>query len=182
MFERWFSAYCLALRTWWLTSRFLTYQSPLRLLSLFEICEQQAHCRNRARIAVGDTVRLVDVERAYQYRMTLVSSRKGQPMTGMLAVDSYLGSRLLGRAKNDALEVEIFNQRRCFVITEIVHQSATTSSENAVWLSVVPINRGEVMSKKEKKQPQLSLKEKRKLKQEKAAEKGVVKARKSSRK
>lgn len=38
------------------------------------------------------------------------------------------------------------------------------------------------MSKKEKKQPQLSLKEKRKLKQEKAAEKGVVKARKSSRK
>ena len=63
MFERWFSAYCLALRTWWLTSRFLTYQSPLRLLSLFETCEQQAHCRNRARIAVGDTVRLVDVER-----------------------------------------------------------------------------------------------------------------------
>ncbi|EMQ4279663.1 GreA/GreB family elongation factor [Vibrio alginolyticus] len=123
MFERWFSAYCLALRTWWLTSRFLTYQSPLRLLSLFETCEQQAHCRNRTRIAVGDTVRLVDVERAYQYRMTLVSSRKGQPMTGMLAVDSYLGSRLLGRAKNDALEVEIFNQRRCFVITEIVHQS-----------------------------------------------------------
>jgi hypothetical protein len=46
----------------------------------------------------------------------------------------------------------------------------------------VPINRGEVISKKEKKQPQLSLKEKRKLKQEKAAEKGVVKARKSSRK
>ncbi|PWF68224.1 hypothetical protein CBX98_22450 [Vibrio sp. T9] len=38
------------------------------------------------------------------------------------------------------------------------------------------------MSKKDKKQPQLSLKEKRKLKQENAAEKSVVKARKSSRK
>ncbi len=38
------------------------------------------------------------------------------------------------------------------------------------------------MSKKNKKQPQLSLKEKRKLKQEKAAENGVVKARKPSRK
>ena len=37
------------------------------------------------------------------------------------------------------------------------------------------------MSKKDKKQPQLSLKEKRKLKQEKAAEKCVVNARKSSR-
>ncbi|GAA5648167.1 hypothetical protein Vpro01_03974 [Vibrio proteolyticus] len=38
------------------------------------------------------------------------------------------------------------------------------------------------MSKQEKKQPQLSLKEKRKLKQEKAAEQSVIKARKSSRK
>ena len=38
------------------------------------------------------------------------------------------------------------------------------------------------MSKKDKKQPQLSRKEKRKLKQEKAAENGVVKARKPSRK
>ncbi len=38
------------------------------------------------------------------------------------------------------------------------------------------------MSKKDKKQPQLSLKEKRKLKKDKAAEQGVVKARKPSRK
>ncbi|TOE72778.1 hypothetical protein CGJ36_20895 [Vibrio parahaemolyticus] len=38
------------------------------------------------------------------------------------------------------------------------------------------------MSKKDKKQPQLSLKEKRKLKQEKAVEQGMVKARKPSRK
>lgn len=38
------------------------------------------------------------------------------------------------------------------------------------------------MSKKDKKQPQLSLKEKRKLKKEKAAEQGMVKARKPSRK
>ncbi|TOG28650.1 hypothetical protein CGJ04_21275 [Vibrio parahaemolyticus] len=38
------------------------------------------------------------------------------------------------------------------------------------------------MSKKDKKQPQLSLKEKRKLKQEKAAKQGMVKARKPSRK
>ncbi|TOH55926.1 hypothetical protein CGI77_21645 [Vibrio parahaemolyticus] len=83
MFERWFTAYCLALRTWWLTSRFLTYQ----------------------------------------YRMTLVDSRKSQPLAGMLAVDSYLGSRLLGRSQDEVLELEIFNQRRCFVITEIIHQS-----------------------------------------------------------
>ncbi len=38
------------------------------------------------------------------------------------------------------------------------------------------------MSKKDKKQPQLSLKEKRKLKQAKSAEQGMVKARKPSRK
>ncbi|EIO4083573.1 TPA: GreA/GreB family elongation factor [Vibrio parahaemolyticus] len=123
MFERWFTAYCLALRTWWLTSRFLTYQSPLRLLSLFEAYEQQTQCRNLARIAIGDTVRLVDLDRSYQYRMTLVDSRKSQPLAGMLAVDSYLGSRLLGRSQDEVLELEIFNQRRCFVITEIIHQS-----------------------------------------------------------
>ncbi|OOX32714.1 hypothetical protein BJL83_15760, partial [Vibrio parahaemolyticus] len=115
MFERWFTAYCLALRTWWLTSRFLTYQSPLRLLSLFEAYEQQTQCRNLARIAIGDTVRLVDLDRSYQYRMTLVDSRKSQPLAGMLAVDSYLGSRLLGRSQDEVLELEIFNQRRCFV-------------------------------------------------------------------
>ena len=123
MFERWFSAYCLALRTWWLTSRFLTYQSPLRLSLLFEMHEQQVRCRNLARVDIGDTVRLVDIERAHQYRMTLVDSRKSQPLTGMLAVDSYLGSSLLGRAQDEIFEVDIFNQRRCFVITEIVHQT-----------------------------------------------------------
>ncbi|WP_257970629.1 GreA/GreB family elongation factor [Vibrio parahaemolyticus] len=103
MLERWFTAYCLALRTWWLTSRFLTYQSPLRLLSLFEAYEQQTQCRNLARIAIGDTVRLVDLDRSYQYRMTLVDSRKSQPLAGMLAVDSYLGSRLLGRSQDEVL-------------------------------------------------------------------------------
>jgi len=123
MFERWFSAYSLALRTWWFTSRFLTYQSPLRLLSLFETYEQQIYCRNRARIMVGDTVSLEDIERTYQYRMTLVNPHKSQPMLGMIAVDSYLGSCLLGRAKNEAFEIEFFNQRRSFVITDIDHQS-----------------------------------------------------------
>ncbi|PFG45735.1 GreA/GreB family transcription elongation factor [Vibrio sp. ES.051] len=123
MFERWFSVCCLALRTWWLTSRFFTYQSPLRLLLLFEAYERQARCRNLARIVVGDMVRFMDIERSYQYRMTLVDSRKSEPLMGMLAVDSYLGANLLGRAQNDRFEIEIFNQRRCFVITEIVHQS-----------------------------------------------------------
>ncbi|UUM30622.1 GreA/GreB family elongation factor [Vibrio japonicus] len=123
MFERWFSAYGAALRTWWLTSRFLTYQSPLRLLLLFETHERLARCRNLARVTIGDTVSLVDIERSHYYRMTIVDSRKNQPLTGMLAVDSHLGSRLLGRARNEVFDVEIFHQRRCFVITDIVHQS-----------------------------------------------------------
>lgn len=52
--RRW-SAYAPALRTWWFTSRFLTYQSPLRLLALFERYDQQADCHNGAALlsAIG---------------------------------------------------------------------------------------------------------------------------------
>lgn len=123
MLARRWSAYVPALRTWWFTSRFLTYQSPLRLLALFERYDQQADCHNGARIAVGDRVGLMDIERRHHYRVTLVNADKSRPLSGQLAVDSHLGAQLLGRVLQDEFDMILFHQRRRFVITDIVHSS-----------------------------------------------------------
>lgn len=122
MFARFIMACGDAIRTWWLTSRFVTYQSPLRLLQLQHTCALQQRCRNATRIALGDTVHLVDTERYHQYRMTLVASHQHQPLSGQLAWDSYLGSALMGRARDDVLELRILGRSRRYAITEIVYE------------------------------------------------------------
>ncbi|KJJ56935.1 transcription elongation factor, GreA/GreB family protein, partial [Vibrio cholerae] len=69
---------------WWLRSRFLTYQSPLLLLELFEKLEHPRSPIERApqRIKLGDTVSLVDAHRQLSFQVTLTTSENQHEVQG----------------------------------------------------------------------------------------------------
>lgn len=90
---------------WWLRSRFLTYQSPLLLLELFEKLEHPRSPIERApqRIKLGDTVSLVDAHRQLSFQVTLTTSENQHEVQGGVTCDSLLGAALLGRRQHECL-------------------------------------------------------------------------------
>ncbi|MCG3722372.1 GreA/GreB family elongation factor [Vibrio cincinnatiensis] len=125
MLYRLYLSWLHALRMWWLTSEFVTYQSPMILQQLLDRQEKYNHaiCCNSARIGLGDTVHLIDSKYYYPFQVTLVPDHRCDRSVGYIAVDSYLGSALFGRAEQDSLELIILGQRRRFTITQVTRKS-----------------------------------------------------------
>ncbi|KFE04641.1 hypothetical protein DN35_2783 [Vibrio cholerae] len=95
---------------WWLRSRFLTYQSPLLLLELFEKLEHPRSPIERApqRIKLGDTVSLVDAHRQLSFQVTLTTSENQHEVQGGVTCDSLLGAALLGRRQHEVFTLSIW--------------------------------------------------------------------------
>ncbi|TXY84639.1 transcription elongation factor GreAB [Vibrio cholerae] len=108
---------------WWLRSRFLTYQSPLLLLELFEKLEHPRSPIERApqRIKLGDTVSLVDAHRQLSFQVTLTTSENQHEVQGGVTCDSLLGAALLGRRQHEVFTLSIWGQPHCFAITHVQH-------------------------------------------------------------
>ncbi|EHK7542855.1 transcription elongation factor GreAB [Vibrio cholerae] len=108
---------------WWLRSRFLTYQSPLLLLELFEKLEHPRSPIERApqRIKLGDTVSLVDAHRQLSFQVTLTTSENQHEVQGGVTCDSLLGAALLGRRQHEVFTLSIWGQHHCFAITHVQH-------------------------------------------------------------
>lgn len=108
---------------WWLRSRFLTYQSPLLLLEMFEKLDHPRSPVQRApqRIKLGDTVSLVDAQHQRSFQVTLVAPEDQDEIHGGVTCDSLLGAALLGRCQHEVFTLPIWRQRHCFAITHIQH-------------------------------------------------------------
>lgn len=121
MLCRYYQAYLSAFRMWWLTSRFMTYQSPMHLLQFYERQEQQN--LTPSAIKIGDTVHLLNHANQSPFKITLVSDHRSDPAVGYITADSYLGSMLIGLTEQDTITLMICGQRHSFVITQVIRQS-----------------------------------------------------------
>ncbi|EKO3708437.1 GreA/GreB family elongation factor [Vibrio metschnikovii] len=125
MLYRFYRSWLQTLRMWWLTSGFITYQSPLLLIQLFERQEQQntPHCPRATSIRLGDTVHLLDVATNSPFKIKLVADHRCDHTVGYIAVDSYLGAALFGRTEQEVISLLLLGQRHSFVITQVIRQS-----------------------------------------------------------
>jgi transcription elongation factor GreA len=61
--------------------------------------------RTSTRVAVGDTVVIVDLETKEELRYTLVSSRESNPAKGKISGSSPIGQAIIGNSQDDEIEV-----------------------------------------------------------------------------
>jgi transcription elongation factor GreA len=104
-----------------LTSSWLVAARPLELALLFSTLERVAReeVNDMGRIKLGNKVTLLDLQAKEPCSLYLVKSCEGDSRSTAVSYLSPLGSKLLGRAPGETVEVKIFGRTERFHIVGV---------------------------------------------------------------
>ncbi|OOE48980.1 hypothetical protein, partial [Salinivibrio kushneri] len=92
MFFENFRSLSYVIKSWVLTSDFMTYQSPARLMALMDRMQGDKNlCSDINGVGIGDTVYLVDTLNLHPFRFTIVPTHRFDRSVGYITIESYLG-------------------------------------------------------------------------------------------
>ncbi|AEH31798.1 MULTISPECIES: GreA/GreB family elongation factor [Vibrio] len=125
LFKRWL----VFLKSKIITSLFVTYQSPLILLTLFERIEAESLARYSTaerRVNVGDRVSFVDTEKCQPYQIIIVLGERNNPNDGLVSLYSYLGASIFGLREQECFKLYILGKEREYKVVNILPEKSLT--------------------------------------------------------